>query len=255
MKKLFILMYLLIILLTTTWCEAASVTQANMRISAVDGTAFVDFSAAGTLTPYIGWYLKVYDSTGKTIEGYIKAAGTGETLSETEKITNGDFGSSTGWLGLVNWSIGSGVATMAAGTTASLYRTDFTPISGALYKESFDLVSQTAGDVYIIIQNPVITFPTHTVPATYTAYVIPSAQTTFIIQGENGFRGSVDNASVKQVLTPSTSGVTITNTQGGATYNWAVKTTGFNYNDSSGYTYTISTPTFTGGAFSGGSLR
>jgi len=48
-----------------------------------------------------------------------------------------------------------------------------------------------------------------------------------------------DEISFKQVLTPSTTGVTIVSVPGGATYNWAYKQTGFNYNDASGYTYEI----------------
>ena len=42
-----------------------------------------------------------------------------------------------------------------------------------------------------------------------------------------------DEASVKQVLTPSATGVTITSTPGGTTYNWASVESGFNYNATS----------------------
>ena len=65
---------------------SGSVTRANMKISAVDGTAFVDFSAADVLTGFVvggGLYkLSIYDSALKAIIGYIKEAGTGETLSD-----------------------------------------------------------------------------------------------------------------------------------------------------------------------------
>ena len=40
---------------------------------------------------------------------------------------------------------------------------------------------------------------------------------------------------------PSTTGVTITSTPDGSTYNWATKEEGFNYNDASGYSYSITT--------------
>ena len=49
-----------------------------------------------------------------------------------------------------------------------------------------------------------------------------------------------DTASVKQVLTPSTTGVTIASTMGGSTYNWTSEDSGFKMNDSGGYTYSIS---------------
>ena len=61
---------------------SGSVTRANMKISAIDGTAFVDFSAADVLTNYLGGKLTITDSAGKKITGYIKAAGTGEMLSD-----------------------------------------------------------------------------------------------------------------------------------------------------------------------------
>jgi len=62
--------------------SSGSVTAANLKLSAVDGTAFVDFSTADVLTDNIGKYIVIKDSTGKEIKGWIKAAGTGETLSD-----------------------------------------------------------------------------------------------------------------------------------------------------------------------------
>ena len=56
MKKLFIA--LIILLFSVSFVHAVtiasgSVTKANKKLSMVDGAAFVDFSAAGTLTPYL----------------------------------------------------------------------------------------------------------------------------------------------------------------------------------------------------------
>jgi hypothetical protein len=50
-----------------------------------------------------------------------------------------------------------------------------------------------------------------------------------------------DNVTIKQVLTPSATGVTITSTPDGSTFNWATKEDGFNCNDESGYSYSITT--------------
>jgi hypothetical protein len=66
--------------------SSGSVTQANIRISAVDGTAFVDFSAANVLTGKIGNELHIADSAGNEIIGIIKAVGTAEGLGD-ESIT------------------------------------------------------------------------------------------------------------------------------------------------------------------------
>jgi len=59
---------------------SGSVSLTNIRLSLVNGTAFVDFSAVGTLTPYLNRKLILTDSAGKKAVGYIKAAGTGETI-------------------------------------------------------------------------------------------------------------------------------------------------------------------------------
>jgi len=48
-----------------------------------------------------------------------------------------------------------------------------------------------------------------------------------------------DNFSIKQILTPSATGVTIVSTRGGTTQSWASQDAGFNYNDVHGYTYTV----------------
>ena len=67
------------------------------------------------------------------------------------------------------------------------------------------------------------------------------------------FNNAIDNVeftvasiSLKQVLTPSATGVTITSTAGGTTYNWASIESGFDYNDAKGYTYKLTAPA-TGG--------
>ena len=52
----------------------------NIKISAVDGNAFLDFG--DILAGYIDYRIILIDSTGKKLIGYIKAAGTGETLSD-----------------------------------------------------------------------------------------------------------------------------------------------------------------------------
>jgi prepilin-type N-terminal cleavage/methylation domain-containing protein len=59
--------------------SSGSVTQANMKMSIVNGTAFVDFGAVGSLTSYIGDKLTITDSTGYQLVGWVKAAGAGET--------------------------------------------------------------------------------------------------------------------------------------------------------------------------------
>ena len=51
-----------------------------MRLSIVNGTAFVDFSEVDALTPYIGRKIKIYDSAGKKLLALLRKQERGETL-------------------------------------------------------------------------------------------------------------------------------------------------------------------------------
>jgi hypothetical protein len=61
----------------------------NLKISAADGYAFADFSAADILTGHVPYRSKltITDSAGKKLVGYLKAAGEGESLGD--EITTG----------------------------------------------------------------------------------------------------------------------------------------------------------------------
>ena len=268
-----------------------TVTQANMRISAVDGGAtpsggaFVDFSTAGTLVPYVGQYLKVYDSTGKTIEGWIKAAGTGETLSGSELIANPGFEtvvSAGPPANFTTWAeaVGTGgnieveTTSIKSGTNAAKYTKGSTPnysnqifSMGALklnkislwtrgdgtYAGAYQLDDQTHSVTMFLVATG-ITSTTYTQVTRY--FTVPSgcSQGNFYVGGTTGGVIYWDDISVQQVLTPSTSGVTIVSTSGGTTYNWAVQTSGFNYNDTT-YTYTITPAAAMAGYVAAGALQ
>ncbi|MGB3999892.1 MAG: hypothetical protein WBM23_08355 [Desulfomonilia bacterium] len=57
--------------------------------------------------------------------------------------------------------------------------------------------------------------------------------------------GGVDPVEIGRRIAVSqgawATGVTITSTPDGSTFNWATKEDGFNYNDKSGYSYSITT--------------
>ncbi len=238
------------ILLATTWCEAASVTQANMRISAVDGTAFTDFSAAGTLTPYIGWYVKVYDSTNKSIEGYIKAAGTGETFNNYTAWANDPRGGTlifetftTSGMDIISAinTTGVGICNIPVGVQGELVKTTYTMTlnSGNMPITRFGnnpIIEDMDGERTAVSGSANTIYRTNKFANTYFSFLN--------LSGTTGF--SATSSLVAKVLTPSTTGVTIVSTLNGTLYNWAVQTSGFNYNDSSGYTYTLTATGFTG---------
>lgn len=236
---------------------SGSVTLSNMKLSAVDGTAFVDFSTANVLTDYVSYKRKLTltDSAGKKLVGYIKAAGTGETFGD-ELVTNGDFatGDGTGWL-----EGGAGVATedYTDNELTSTITTAGAKIYGQAFAHPLKLLSFS---VTVRDRDNYQSFFYQRAPGspggTYVDHAILSTNGTFTgkftayPQIEHFYLGTVgsaalnavityDDVSIKQVLTPSTTGVTITSTADGSTFNWATKEEGFNYNGASGYTYTI----------------
>lgn len=213
-----------------------SVTLANMRLSIVDGNAFVDFSS-DVFGDHIGDKLIVYDSAGKKAIGYIKAAGTGETL-DNELVTNGDFDPDEGWTKGV-WSIADGKAAATASSYSFLYQN--ADLAGKLIKSSVDIDSISGGPIKVCYHGTANGGTARTTTGTHAEYYTPSSSGTATIgaQTQVNVTCSIDNLSMKQVLTPSATGVTITSTPGGTTYNWASVESGFNYNDPSGYTYSI----------------
>ena len=67
-------------LFETTLMASGSVTNANMKISHVDGTSFIDFSGGTGLTDNIGRRVVIKERSANEIEGWIKSAGTSDTL-------------------------------------------------------------------------------------------------------------------------------------------------------------------------------
>ena len=233
-----------------------SVSLANSRLSLVNGTAFVDFSAAGTLTPYLGGKLTLTDSAGKKAIGYIKSAGTGETLGE-ELITNGSF---TAWTGdtpdgwtYFNHLDGTRYVEESPAGQCHFVDTDKanfsiqtgTNVQGALYKGSIDVKAVVSDGIYfgpVPANSAEVPMITTTGVKTYYGAASSAVNRAFYVSRYGVAAGDVtfDDISFKQVLTPSATGVTITSTPGGTTYNWASVESGFSYNDPSGYTYSIS---------------
>lgn len=245
---------------------SGSVTRANTKISAADGTAFVDFSTADVLTDYVPYKgkLTIADSTGKKLVGYIKAQGSGETYG-SELVTNGDMETGdppTGWTAHGNAVLdgvadertdGGGVQSLAveSGTTGWYAHQTKTVVVGGLYKNIYWGKTITGAGFKMAFFNSggTVLNPSVTTSASWVnvvQYITPTGSTSLLIVASctgastsNGGTQQFDDISVKQVLTPSVTGVTITSTADGTTYNWESKESGFNYNDVAGYTYAI----------------
>jgi hypothetical protein len=230
-----------------TVSQPISVTQANMKISAAAGAAFFDF---GVNTIKIGSLIKIRNSAGRALQGYVRAAGTGETL--TAELLTGSW---------INDAVSPFETFSSSGSTqVSGTNTDGNGFAGqalvlplkALYKASLSFTG-TAGRTYGVLSTTsgfsgvdalvASSYPIYDnlAPQYQVNSVLANPYLTFAILGAGGSPNfNASNITVKQVLTPSATGFTISSTKGGtAMDNWAQKDAAFNYNDPSGYTYIV----------------
>jgi prepilin-type N-terminal cleavage/methylation domain-containing protein len=236
-----------------------TVAQANMKMSIANGTAFADFSSAGTLTPYIGDKLTITDSGGHQLTGWIKASGSGETYG-SEQLSNTAF-NDTSYV----WAYGTGVsvASVSGGHTGNGLKLiqptpyaggageNWTAIVGALYKHTLWMMDGGHGsdEAMSEAEGSYISYGSWSGSSAswlqLTMYGT-AFDTSSQVSWDSGAATSnssnlyVDDMSIKQVLTPSATGVTIVSASGGSTYNWTSEDSGFNEDDSGGYTYSIS---------------
>ena len=237
---------------------AGTITQANCKKSLVDGTAFIDIGI--DLSAYASsshrYEFRLIDSAGNIARGYIGSSGAGETLGG-EMIDASDDRDFTTW-GNVNWTgySGGGVADgtgkmevtldIAGGSGAVLGLDEITgETKGELYKITADLWKGTTLETSMRLQsfgayNSNISISG--VQITYDEYITASSVAgRFFIYFDHSDGGTfyVDDVSLKQVTDCSTNGVHIFSAETGSTQNWTDIEDGFDYNDSSGYTYQI----------------
>jgi len=217
-----------------------AITSSAMHASMVAGNAFffhdsIDFSsfAVGPSGKYL---IAMYDSAGRVAWGYGKAAGTGETKGD-ELFTNGDCSSDTGWVLNTGWSISGGklVKGEAVGSYAYGYQ-NIAKTAGALYFGSFDVDSIALANTSLALTGaPLSMMPVDSITGTRTGYATQPHTGTDIVGAYISFNRDIataqyDNFSLKRVLTPPATGLTITSTPDGETYNWAQITSGFDAN-------------------------
>jgi prepilin-type N-terminal cleavage/methylation domain-containing protein len=244
--------------LTLASIATGTVAQANMKMSIASNTAFVDFGVAGSLTPYIGDELVISDHSGNQLIGWIKGAGTGETYG-SQILPNSTFTTTSNV-----WTNNSTLTVLTSGcysshclqvSLTSAYGSageDISLTSGMLVKGSVYVEKGTeTAWMWTGIETPahttITTANTYSLlPSTWTQVVgyatAPTSSATFSQYYSGATSGQTslfDSPSAVQVLTPSTTGVTIVSLAGGSTYNWTSEASGFNLNDPNGYTYSI----------------
>jgi hypothetical protein len=219
-------------------------TLTGLRISSVNGTAFID-NAGATIPTYAdgNHLIEIYDASNRMLSGYLKAAGAGETLSLTELVTSwASRGDPLNYNPFTN--VGKDV-TAAVNTDHNAIAdindgVGHVTTAGALYKDShtITLVSGTAPriDIKGFGGDDLITFLADGANLIYWTSVNGNNRTGYYNnQGAYAACSWSSVASVKQVTAPSTSGATIVTTKGGTTYNFLSKNASFTYNAASYY--------------------
>ena len=250
MRKLLQLVFCLLLALPA-WA-GGSVARSALILSTVNGRAFVDFGVAGVLTSNLGSKLTILDSSSHPLVGYIKAAGTGQTYGR-QLILNSTFQNTTNVT-----AQRATLASVAGGQSGNCLQVTVTTSEG----NGYEVITTVPGEA--------LAFSIYMKKGTETSYqyvslldttsyhllnwsgnLLPAAWTKYSFNATATTAGSVlymtghtlndtslfDTASLKQILTPSTTGVTITSTSGGTTYNWTSEDASFNPNDPKGYTY------------------
>jgi flagellar hook-associated protein FlgK len=206
------------------------------NLSAINGNAFIT-NPSIVLTPYIGKKITL-TAGGKTLVGWIKSAGTGETTTELITVAaDRTFSSNTGFwtLSAAEISISGGKANWAnSDVEQGLDHASITTV-GVLYKGIMTISNFSAGSVRWVAGSYATANGSN---ATFTDYVTSSHANLHILAHANPTTLKVDDVSFSSVDTPSFTGVRITSTKGGTTYNWA-SDDGISYNAAS-YTVTIS---------------
>lgn len=210
------------------------------NISVVDGTAFVT-NPSVDLTPYLGCRITLVDTAGLSLIGWVKAKGTGETYLET--VVNGDMELTTSWPNLGSPTVNERSSEQAHGGTYSrkitatwpngCYQSSPAPVTGALYTGSFWYYLSSGTTLFYTYPNATWLnkySPTTTWTQATMGYStrIGGGYVMFSPTGEK--TAYIDDVSILKVLTPSATGVTITNSPGGSVFNWAAKHPSFNPN-------------------------
>jgi len=225
----------------------ASFWPAYPGLIAVDGSAAVRFEGvdispyagvAGTSTPYM---IVITDSAGKKIWGYLAEAD--GTLALGADIFGGNGDCATDFFDLkgTGWSHDAGNeeydcdGSQATGT--NLQENDILTI-GKLCKIVFTVRNYITGTITPLAGKDGLGMG-QIADGTYTEYIVCLGNTNFYLYANSSFDGSVDDNTVQEVTALGADGCHVVSTKNGSTRNWANKEAGFDYNDSSGYTFEI----------------
>tara|TARA_R110000822_G_scaffold89952_1_gene208053 strand:- start:1863 stop:3560 length:1698 start_codon:yes stop_codon:yes gene_type:complete len=120
----------------------------------------------------------------------------------SEVITNGDFATDSDWVKGTGWSISGGVGVADNATGGNLRQNGVALEENKVYSITFTIVSISQGSVLGRFSGtPSVDSAAFTEAGTYTFFLkANSTNTSFMLRGQGGFTGTVDNVSIKEVL-------------------------------------------------------
>jgi len=120
----------------------------------------------------------------------------------SEVITNGDFAADSDWTKGTGWSIAGGVAVADEVTSQNLRQNGVALEENKVYSVTFTIVSISAGSVLGRFGGtPAVDSVAFNAAGTYTFFLRANdTNTSFMLRGQGGFTGTVDNVSVKEIL-------------------------------------------------------
>lgn len=239
-------------------------TLANTKLSTATSYSFFDTSSAD-FDSFVGETIKICNTSnlGLCVQGVIGIKGTGETYG-SDLVTNGGFDSTT-----TGWAVAGGTCTLASAAggqsgnclemtrvsgSAQMAVQNTTISAGLLYRTSAYVRSGSSGNEgYFFrawnntggatIKDIAGTSSESWVQVAHTfATPLGSVSVGLVPIKNSATAGTMlfDTVSLKQVLTPSATGYWIRSLPTSADGNaWSVKSSGFDPNQASGYTWQI----------------
>ena len=152
---------------------------------------------------------ELIDFTRSTTGTYLDSVVYGDEL-----VTNGTFATDSDWVKGTGWSISGGVG-VANGVTSQNLRQNGVALEGnKVYSVTFTIVSISQGSVLGRFGGtPTVDSVAFNAAGTYTFFLkANSTNSSFMLRGQGGFTGTVDNISVKEIIGGQVSGTPLLRT-------------------------------------------
>jgi hypothetical protein len=141
-------------------------------------------------------FTRASSATRVNEQGLIETA----SILGSELIVNGDFATDSDWTKASNWTISGGKAVADGSSNGALSQNIAASVIGKKYKISFTISNYNSGDIRVYYGGKFTSYASingvHSATITATA-----ASATFMTSINIAFNGSIDNVSVKEVIT------------------------------------------------------